>query len=652
MITSTKSFCLKIILLILCGLVGFKSQSQTTEIQLAAEYWNKGEKEKAYQTYKELAKSPENLGLVYSGYFNVLLEMARYKEAIDLSEKMSRREPEQHTHQLDLGLVYLKSGDLPKSDKIFRERINQWSLEPYRIKSVADYFIIKGVPEYAELAFRTTREKLRDPNLYALELANALRIQGKKKEMVEEYLNYVTQTPGNIAYVKNLLQYFLTRPEEQEDLQKLLTTRVQRFPDSEVFADLLTWTYFQQKNFYGAFIQSRAFDRRFSEGNPIKTSELASIAYNNNDFDIAIRCYDFIIREFPRSDSYLNARLGLIRATEARTIRSYPVNKDSVSIVAREYKRLFVQYPDHPNAFEAQISQARLFAFYLNHLDSATIALNELVNNPRVSLPTRARAKLELGDIYLIRNEPWEATLLFSQVEKMQKDAPLGYEAKLRNAKLSYFKGDFQLAAEHLDILEQATSRDIANDALDLSLKISENIMADSTGSALRVYAAAELLLYQNKQKEALQLLNLIKKEPIPAIVHGGTTLPALIGSGLFQTEQKGDSLTINPNKQILTQPILDDVYWLEAGIFRKEGKFLKATELLKKISEEYPADILADDAFFTRAEITEQNIGDKEAAKEMYQQFLIQFPGSVYAAEARKRFRQLRGDFLQQPVN
>ena len=644
---------LKIILiLLLCGQHLTAVYSQNSDIQLASEYWNKGEREKAYQTYKALSKSPENLQSIHSSYLNVLIEMARYKEAAEHTERMIKRDPAQQTYKLDLGHVYLKSGDLAKADRHFRDLIKVQAQEPYNIKAIAEYFIVKGIPEYAEAAFREARTALGDNTIYALELANALRVQGKKKEMVEEYLNYVTETPGNTNYVKNLLQYLLTRSEEQDDLQKILIVRVQKFPDSEVFADLLAWTYFQQKNFYGAFIQSRAFDRRFGRGNPVKSYELAQIAFNNQDYEIASRCYEFIIKEFPRSDVYLSARLGFIRSTEARVKKKFPVNTDSVKIVISQYRSFRKQYPENTSSFEAQINSARLFAFYLNQLDSASALLDELVSNTRATAAIRAKARLELGDIYLIRNEPWEATLLFSQVEKMQKDAPLGYEAKLRNARLSYYRGDFALAEEHLDILEKATSREIANDALDLSLRISENTMADTLGLALRVYAAAELLLYQNKQEEALQILNLIKSEKKPARIHKSTVVPTILETEIFQRHQQGDTTIITLTGEILNKPITDDVYWLEAGFRRRAGQFSVAAELLKKISDEYPLDILADDAFFTRAEIIERDLLDKDSAQELYRQFLVTFPGSVYTAEARKRYRQLRGDFNGQPLN
>jgi len=95
-------------------------------------------------------------------------------------------------------------------------------------------------------------------------------------------------------------------------------------------------------------------------------------------------------------------------------------------------------------------------------------------------------------------------------------------------------------------------------------------------------------------------------------------------------------------------QTILDDTYWLEANIRMKRGEFQKSVDLLQKILKEYPDDVLADDAYFLEGEIYERQLKNKERAMEIYREFLNKYPGSVFAAEARKRFRQLRGDFEQ----
>jgi tetratricopeptide (TPR) repeat protein len=246
--------------------------------------------------------------------------------------------------------------------------------------------------------------------------------------------------------------------------------------------------------------------------------------------------------------------------------------------------------------------------------------LNKLIANSKASLFLKAKAKLDLGDIYMLKGEPWESTLLYSQVEKTQKENLVGYEAKLRNAKLSYYKGDFQLAQEHLDILKQATTREIANDALELSMRIKENIAFDSTGAALKDYALIELLLYQNKTSDALDKIEKLKQ----GISSSGST--------------------------ISNRTILDDVYWLEANIRMKKGEFDKSIVLLQKIIDDYGDDILADDAYFLQGEIYERQLNNKEKAMEIYRDFLTKYAGSVYAAEARKRYRQLRGDFNGQP--
>ncbi|HEY6437061.1 MAG TPA: tetratricopeptide repeat protein, partial [Ignavibacteriaceae bacterium] len=285
---------------------------------------------------------------------------------------------------------------------------------------------------------------------------------------------------------------------------------------------------------------------------------------------------------------------------------------DSVKYLISEYQNFKNTYPDHSNTYEATLNQALLYAYYLDQKDSAVNELNRLIDNNKVTPTLKAKSKIELGDIYLLKEEPWEATLLYSQVEKTQRETPLGYEAKLRNAKLSYFKGEFLLAQEHLDILKQATSREIANDAMELSMRIKENTAYDTTGASLKEYAAIELLLAQNKNDIALERLN------------------------NFRT-----------NDQVQTS-IKDDVYWLEANLRMKRGEFDQSIALLEKILTEFGDDILADDAYFLEGEIYELQIKNKDKAMEIYREFLNKYPGSVYAAEARKRYRMLRGDFSE----
>lgn len=625
-------YIIKIQVVLLCFSFSALHSQDQQEIQIANEYVLKGEKQKALELYESLAKKNQNIPSIHSNYLSLLLDFGKNSEAENYVEKLIRKD-DRFTYKLDLGIVYIRSGDVAKGDKYLKSFIKSQTVDIYRIKSIADYMATRNFFDYSVYALQQCRADQQNPTLFVLELANFYRMQGKRDEMVEEYLRYVMQSPANISYVKNLMQVLLTKPEELESLEKILYERVQKDQDSETLADLLIWVNLQQKNFYGAFIQARSFDKRFKPENS-KTLEIGQIAINNQDYDNAEKCFQFVIKDFANSENYFPARLGLIHAREAKVKRNFPVNRDSVRYLLSEYHQFVKRYPEQPSSYDAILSEANLHAYYMDEKDSAIQELTALIQNNRVAPYTKAKAKIDLGDIYVLNEQPWESTLLYSQVEKTQRETSLGYEAKLRNAKLSYYKGDFLLAQEHLDILKQATTREIANDAMELSMRIKENTSFDTTGAALKEYASIELLLYQNKLKEALDRIEKFKGEKIITDL-----------AEAFELNRRvGDTLRTYPYSN---QAILDDVYWLEANLRLKMREYTTAINLLTKIEKEFGDDILADDADFLKAEIYDRYLKNKEEAMNTYRTFLDKFPGSVYAAEARKRYRALRGDFV-----
>lgn len=593
-----------------------------TEIQIANEYLLKGQKQKAIDSYKQLAKKNENIPYIHNDYLNLLLDQSMFKEAEAYVDRLIRNE-NKLTYQLDLGIVYQRHGDLLKSDRYLKNLILQSSQDIARLKQISDYLLTNNLIAYSIDALQQARKTSNTPTIFTLELANLFRLSGKNNEMVNEYLNYIAQTPGNLGYIKNLLQVLLTKPDELQALEGQLYLKVQSSADNENYAELLIWVNLQQRNFLGAFIQARAFDKRFKKETS-KTLEIAQIAYNNKSYEAAEKAYTFVMKEYANTSNFLSARLGLLKTKEARLKEQLPVKIDSVRSMIASYDKFIETYPDNPNSFEAIENKALLFAYYLDDKEKAISILTSLIANPKVNSPLlKSKCKLELGDLYLFKYEPWEASLLYSQVEKTNKETVLGYDAKLKNAKLSYFIGDFKLAEEHLDILKKATSREIANDALDLSLRIKENTASDSLATSLKEYASIEMLLNQNKLDAAITKLNALKK-----------------------IEGDGDSLRMK------SSTLLDDIYWLEANTLLKQGDFEKTISLLRMITKFYSQDVLSDDAYFLEAEVLEKHLNKKSEAMEIYRDFLSKYPGSVYAFEARKRYRELRGDFTSAPIN
>ena len=220
----------------------------------------------------------------------------------------------------------------------------------------------------------------------------------------------------------------------------------------------------------------------------------------------------------------------------------------------------------------------------------------------------KSQTKLSLGDFYLITGEVWESTLLYSQVDKDEKDSPLGEEARYRNARLSYYKGDFDWAQTQLEVLKSATSELISNDAIKLSVLIIDKLGLDTVATPMQMFARAELLMFQNKDSDAVGTFDSIMK--------------------LFP----GHAL-------------IDDIEFEKAQMYVKHKEFEKAIPLLEDILKNFKTGLKADDATFLLAEINEQQLHNKEKAMELYKSIITDYSSSLLVVDARKRYRLLRGD-------
>jgi tetratricopeptide (TPR) repeat protein len=578
-------------------------------INLANEYYQNGELEKAKELYDKLSKNTSNVALIHNNYFDLLLIQGDFDQATKYIDRRIKENPGNNFFLVDKGLILKRKGEREQESDYFKKLIKDISTDEYQTRLVAQYFIKKQMFDYAQQVYILSRSVLNNPDLYALELANIFRILNNKDQMILEYLNFANQNPENINYIKNILQSSLIEKSDLEKIEQILIERIQKDPDNKTYADLLIWVNVQERNFYGAFIQARAYDRRFDkDGN--KLLEVGFLSLDNKAYNDAVQIFDYLCNNYKDTYLYPIAKRYKIQSREELVKNTYPVNLGEIRKLANDYENLTQELGIGPSVAEAMLNKAHLHAFYLNEIDSAIDILNRIVKIPKISPDLVARCKLDLGDIYILAGQSWESALLYAQVEKSRKDSPLGYEAKLKNAKLSYYKGDFLLAQEQLDVLKLATSREIANDAMQLSIFIRNNTALDTSDFLLRKYANVELMLFQNKKKEALDSLNFIYSR-----YHGSS---------------------------------LDEyVLWQIASIQIEMGNYKEAVEYLQKITKNFDSDVLGDDAMYRTAEVYQFFLIDIEKAKQIYRDFLTKYPGSLYTSEARKRYRMLRGDAL-----
>lgn len=590
-------------------LITILCRAQNDQAKLANEYFQQGENEKALSLYEDLAKDRRMILLIHSNYLQLLMQQTDLKPAKKYLDRVLNIYPVNLQYQVDLVNYYRISGEEDKKETLLNELLKIYQENQYQLSIIAQNLVSNRMYDEAIDFYKGARKANGIPSAFALDLAAIYRLKNDKPAMTEEYISYAEGNPANLAYVKNLFQNILNEEEDQGYLERTLIKKIQRYPEQMLYPDLLIWLEIQRKNFYAAFIQARAVDKRTNSPGD-ESMQIAYVAYDNGAWSDAIDIFEYVIDEYGDSYNYASARRFLIRSRESKIKSEYPVDKDAIRKLVGEYSELFRELGPNPITLEAMRNKALLHAFYLDELDTAIAILNYIVENRRSPDHVVAESKLDLGDIYLLIDEPWESTLLYSQVEKSEKESPLGYEAKLRNARLNYYTGNFSLAKSHLDILKIATTRQISNDAIALSLLISDNTVFDTTDYVMQEFANVELFLFQNKDSLA------------------GIKLNKLLA------ENPGHSLS-------------DEIFWLQAKMELEAGNYAKSIELLDKIITSYGYDILGDDAFYKKAVILQDYVNRPNEAISVLTEFLKKHPGSMYAAEARKRIRSLRGDLI-----
>jgi tetratricopeptide (TPR) repeat protein len=583
-------------------------EASAQETELGMEYMKAGEYEKAKTIFQKLSKNKETAKLIHKPYLQTLIKLKEFEEAEKFAKKEIKNSDGNPKYITDYARL-LEIGDKKE------EAQKQYNLAIEKVKS-DDSALMELVTDFSQnqqfdLAIQTIEKgrayaKLEDK--FSVQLAKLYRIQGKTQQMIEEYLKFGLMA-DNREMVQSILQDELKDEKEIEQLEKVLYTKVQQFPDESYYSELLIWHLIQKKEFYKAFVQARALDRRYRKDG-VQVTDLGFLAHQNKDYVNSGKIFEYLVKEYPRNQNYPLWRRMLINAKEEVIKSVYPINTADIRLLINEYSKMLEELGTNQRTLEAVRSKGLLYAFYLNEKDTAIVVLENAIRLANGDQQFIDRCKLDLGDVYLLKSEPWEATLIYSQVEKSEKDSPLGYDAKLRNAKLAYYRGDFELSKEVLDILKQATTREIANDAMELSLLIQENTGSDSTESAMKAYSNVELLLFQHRNDEAVA--NLIAMEK----------------------NFKGD-------------PLEDEIIYLRAMTYLKQGDVEKGVKDLETIIQKFPIELKGDDATYYLAKTYQEKLNQSAKAMKLYQELLTKYPGSIYGADARKRFRNLRGDTI-----
>ncbi len=599
--------------ILLLLILPFFSQSQNqTDQQLGLQFYSDRDYQKASEVFERLYEAkPDHFAYTY--LLQSWLELGETDKAARLVRQQIKRNPRDYKYKVDEGYVLIRSNQSQKAIRLFDDLIKDLEPQQASVFDLANSFMVRREYEYAIKAYQKGRQLIGNIYPFSMELGQMYDLMGQYDKMTEEYLTLLQQQPEYADQVQARLQNSLANDPENlktEAIRRGLVIQVQKEPDNIAFSEMLVWLSLQLKDFESALIQAKALDRRLGE-NGSRVYALAQLSTSNGDYRVAADAYNYVITKSDDPALKTVAEAGLLLIEYELITKTYPIDDKKLTELTKRYRATIENNKFNTLIYPLARNLAHIEAFFLNNTMEAISILNDLITKTASDKYLQAECKMELADIYLLSGEPWEATLLYSQVDKAFKNDPVGHEAKFRNARLSFYIGEFDWARAQLDVLKAATSKLIANDAMEMSLLISDNIEADSITLPLESFARADLMLFRNQTSASLALL---------------------------------DSIMLAFPRHSIT----DDILMKKAEIYQKNGQFTEAAALYQRVVDEFNYDIHADDALFQLAGLYRNPLNDPAKAMEYLQKLMKDFPGSLYVVEARKQFRQLRGDFKE----
>lgn len=608
---SIKKLLLVLLIILPCALVISQDNHNLSDAQIAMQYYRNGEYQKAAAAYKNLYYINRS-HTFYNYYLNSLIKSENLAQAETLVKEQIKYNSQNINYIVDLGYVYQLMGNAQKSKNTYNSAIKKLNPGQHQVISLANTFMAKQLFSYAELTYNEGKKMLKGQYGFQMELAQLYYYQRNYDRMIDQYLLLLAESSQYLQSVQIQLKNAVYNDVDnslKEKLKTALVNKINQMPDVLVFNELLIWLYIQDKQFELAFMQARALDLRLAE-NGARIVEIARLAQNNNDFDVAIKAYNYVIEKGRHLEFFFTARNELLNVLFKRVELGIDTRNDDFSRLEESYITALDEEGINPGTVDMVKNLAHLQAFYTGKITQAIFLLEDAVNMRGITPMQKGTLELELADIYLVKGSVWDATLAYARVEEYNKNNPVGSDAKFRKARLAYYIGNFDWAMAQLDVLKASTSKLIANDAANLSLFIYDNTGWDTVETALETYTRADFANYRANDTLALMVLD--------------TLINNFTGNEL-----------------------IDDAYYLKAAIFTKQKNYQQAVDCYLHIVTNYAYSVLADKSVFALGNLYQNHINDTNKAMEYYKQVLTGFPASVYAVEARYRYRALRGDTL-----
>jgi tetratricopeptide (TPR) repeat protein len=584
-----------------------------SDLQLAQYYFGNSEYEKALP-YCQKVFTKDNSKFNFKRLYECYINTQNEKDAEKLLKKQISNFKEDFDYPIMLAELYEKDEKVKDAVKIYQGLIADYASSSYTVLTLYKAFKQANKNEYAFACLEKGRKSLKNDFPLHIQFAEMYINMNQSEKMIDEYLNFLELNYSNLDLVQNSLSNYIDFSDENNTESELLKSKllnlVQKKPNDFVYSEMLIWLLIQKKQFNSAIIQAQALDKR-EKGEGFRLMELGSMCIQNKNYSAGRNAFKYVVDLGEDKQYFYSAEYALLNTRFIEITQQRNYTQEELQATLLDYKKTLTRLGILRQSVNIIQEYCQILAYHANQKDESVQLLQSALKIPGLTSMQTAELKMLLADIFVLKDEIWESSLLYMQIDKDFKYEPIGFEAKFKNARIFYYDGDFKFAQSQLDVLKQSTTKFIANDAIQLSVLITDNYGLDSNFTAMSKFAQADLLLEQHQYDAAFELYDSIIKD-FP--YHG----------------------------------LSDEILFRKSKAMQDQGKWTEAITYLEQLLKYHAQDILADDAIYQMATIYDFNLENPEKATELYKKLLFEYKGSLFTSEARKRLRILRGDKIE----
>ncbi len=623
-IMNNLKFVFIFVLLILCFANNSYAQNSADnrKVQLAISYERYGDYEKALGLYMELYRSYPMNHAFMNGVKRNLELLKRYDELINILRKEVLAKPNDINLLGKLSEIYFLVGNRKKAESTWAQIVN---INP---ANGFNYIYVAGIQSRMRLFDDAINTLLKgkstgiDPALLSRDLARLYIWRRNFPEAAEELLSLLIRRPKDYPQIEVQI---LNIPDESEIVDKIsaiLKKHHSGNPGELNILKMLAHYLTKNRKYEDAFDYILKYDN-LTKSKGAVVLNFSIQFFNNKAYSAAEKTLKYYLnnypkgRDIPRAEyfhAYSLEMLDLERLTGLNTEKSSGLpsgERSETRLETREaipaYESLIAKYPGSQWAAQSYYRLGEIYYKTVFDLDKAIRSYKQ-ITRILPNIPIDISGKFQTAECYLMKGNLKSAETIFGSLSKFRHR--WGQETKekslLKLADIEFYKGNITEAKNLYDKLCKSGSanRNVVNDALERIIFIEENSSDEIV--PIKLYAETEFYITQRRFGEALN--NLIE----------------------ILTKYSG-------------APIIDDTFFELGMLSRKMKKFDDAVKYFNEIIEKFPETSICEKSHLELGSIFQNDLSDFKKAEQLYSDFLLKFPDSVYIDEVRSRIRKIR---------